>query len=215
MANVTKKRNYPNNYFAWYNDDVRLAILELDTTPSTTGVTVERWDTFSSDGDLTGTISAVAISGTTATYTCTAAHNLIVGDWITISGTTNFNDDDLASTKVVAIDGLTFDMTLSAGGASPESGLSATFLSKFVNDGLRMTYHSKYEDVTAQTNNLKTDIGLDSGLHPALLLYIQAVLYENTGDLKSSQYYRALFEKKIKKYPLRKSGVRYLAVPRL
>ena len=32
MAN----RNYPNNYFSWYNDDDRLAILVLDTT-STSG----------------------------------------------------------------------------------------------------------------------------------------------------------------------------------
>ena len=26
------KRTYPNNYFAWYNDDKRVAILALDTS---------------------------------------------------------------------------------------------------------------------------------------------------------------------------------------
>ena len=26
------ERNYPNDYFAWFNDDQRLAILSLDTT---------------------------------------------------------------------------------------------------------------------------------------------------------------------------------------
>ena len=25
------ERNYPNDYFAWYNDDQRIAILSLDT----------------------------------------------------------------------------------------------------------------------------------------------------------------------------------------
>ena len=29
---ATNKRTYPNNYFAWYNDDNRLAIVCEDTT---------------------------------------------------------------------------------------------------------------------------------------------------------------------------------------
>ena len=29
---ATTKRNYPNDYFAWYNDDQRLAIVEKVTS---------------------------------------------------------------------------------------------------------------------------------------------------------------------------------------
>ena len=40
------ERNYPNDYFAWFNDDQRLAILSLDTTSTTSGErTTERYDT--------------------------------------------------------------------------------------------------------------------------------------------------------------------------
>ena len=38
---------------------------------------------------------------------------------------------------------------------------------------------------------------------------------EGAGDLQRAQYFRAMFDKMVKQYPLRKSGVRALAVPRL
>ena len=40
-------------------------------------------------------------------------------------------------------------------------------------------------------------------------------MFEDSGDLERAQYFRVMFEKMIKQYPLRKSGVRTLAVPRL
>jgi len=50
MAN----RTYPNDYFAWYNDDRRLAILELDTSSTSSGQRVtEKYDTFQSEDDVT------------------------------------------------------------------------------------------------------------------------------------------------------------------
>jgi|TARA_R100000501_G_scaffold17639_2_gene33175 hypothetical protein len=46
---ATDKRSYPNSYFAWYNDDDRLAvvckILSNDTTDSTE-TSLDKYDTF-------------------------------------------------------------------------------------------------------------------------------------------------------------------------
>ena len=134
MAN----RTYPNNYFAWYNDDKRVAILCLDTTSTTSEQTKEPYDSYQ--------------------------------------------------------------------GAD-------------VSDGLRITYHSKYEtvstsDVTSDTD-ISTTFGLDTGMQNALLCYVKARLYDDQGDIQKAQYFRQMYEKSIKKYPSRKSGVRQLSVPRL
>ena len=138
------ERNYPNDYFAWFNDDQRLAILSLDTTSTDSSErTTERYDTFQGSGNLSGTITTVTLSSTTATYTTSAVHGLATNDRITVSGTTNFNDDDLASQAVTVTSTTQFTMTVSSGGAGNESGLSASFTSLFIDDGLRMTYKSK------------------------------------------------------------------------
>ena len=207
------KRTYLNDYFAWYNDDTRLAIVTLDTASDSSERTSEKYDSFQGTGDLSGTITGVTLSTKTATYTCSAAHNLVAGDRITISGTTNFNDADLASQEVQAIDGVTFDMTTSDAGASNESGLSASFTSYFINDGLRITYHAKYETVSALANDLQTAAGVDSGLHPAIVCFVKSRLFEDQGDVERAMYFRKMYEKSLKQYPSRRSGVRSLSVP--
>ena len=136
MAN----RTYPNDYFAWYNDDRRLAILELDTTATTTGERVtEKYDTFQSE-------------------------------------------DDVAA-------------------------------------GLRITYHSKYTTITSASSSLNGELssthGLDTGMQAYLLYYVKARLFEDQGNLQQAAYFRQMYEKELKRYPSRKSGVRHLAVPRL
>ena len=131
---ATNKRTYPNNYFVWYNDDSRVAILSEDTTATSGERTTEKYDTYQ-DGDVVS--------------------------------------------------------------------------------GLRITYHSKYKTADAVTDDLKTDIGLDSGMHVSVLCYIKARLFEDAGDLQKAQYFRAMYTKMMKQYPLRKTGVRQLAVPRL
>ena len=131
---ATNKRTYPNDYFAWYNDDDRLAILTQDTTATSGERTKEKYDTYQ--------------------------------------------------------------------GAD-------------VTNGIRITFHSKYEEVTAVDNNLKTHAGLDSALHNAVLCYVKARLYEDDEDLEYSAYYRRMYEQKVKKYRSRRSGVRVLSVPRL
>ena len=211
------KRNYPNDYYAWYNDDDRIAILERVTSTDSSQTHREVWDSFQSSGDLSGTITGVTRSSSTATYTTSAAHGLADNDRVSIAGTTNFNDDDLSS-QTVTVTGFsttTFGMTLSAASGATESGLSATFTSLFVDDGLRLTYHSKYSPVSAITDDLKTSSGLDSGMHHALVNYVKCRLFQDMGDIQQAEYYRKLFEEIFKKYPSRKSGVRYLSVPRI
>ena len=131
------KRNFPNNYFAWYNDDDRLAIvakvLSNDTSDSTE-TTVDTYDTYTGD--------------------------------------------DVAN-------------------------------------GIRIHAHSKYGNVSQLTDDLKDDSGVDTSLHSVILDYIKARLLEDAGDLQRAQYYRAKYERFIKQYPHRKSGIRVLSVPRL
>ena len=131
---ATNKRTYPNDYFAWYNDDNRVAILTQDTTATSGERTKEKYDTFQGDD---------------------------------------------------------------------------------VTNGLRVTYHSKYETIDAQTDDLKTTAGLDSGMHYSLLCYVRARMLEDAGQYEAAQYHRQMFEKIKNQYPMRKSGVRVLSVPRI
>ena len=89
MAN----RNFPNDYYAWYNDDSRLAILSKTTTSDTT-TSRELYDTFQGTGDLSGTITNMTIDGTTVTVTCSEAHGLTHSspqDRIAITGTRHYD----------------------------------------------------------------------------------------------------------------------------
>ena len=117
---ATTKRNFPNDYFAWYNDDDRLAIVARVLTndvSDSTETTLDKYDTY------------------------------------TDSSVTN---------------------------------------------GIRITFHSKYEEVTSTSHDLKTHAGLDSALHNAVLCYVKSRLYEDDEDLEYSQYFRAMYEQKIK-----------------
>ena len=84
-----------------------------------------------------------------------------------------------------------------------------------VTNGLRFNFHSKYETVDSVSDDLKSDIKLDSGLHPMVVCYVKARMYEDAGDLQTAQYFRMMYEKGMKQYPLRKSGVRQLSVPKM
>ena len=41
---TTNKRTYPNNYFAWYNDDNRIAILTEQLSTESGDITTEKYD---------------------------------------------------------------------------------------------------------------------------------------------------------------------------
>ena len=117
-----------------------------------------------------------------------------------------YNDDNRVA--IVAL-----DTAVSSGERTKEK--YDTYQGSDVSSGLRITFHSKYETVDAVTDDLKTNAGLDSGMHVSVLCYIKSRLFEDNGDLEKAQYFRAMYTKMMKEYPLRKTGVRNLAVPRL
>ena len=201
-------RTYPNDYFAWFNDDQRLAILCLDTTSTASSErTTEKYDSFQADGNLSGTITATSTSAGATVNVTSASHGLTTDDRITISSTTSY-DGDYAITLV---DTNTF--TISA--TNSESTETGSWTSLFIDNGLRLTYKSKYETVTAITEDLDDDIGLDTGLQPTLVCYMKARLYEDQGNMEQANYFRQMYEAQLMKQKSRKSGVRGLAVPNL
>ena len=132
---ATNNRTYPDDYFAWYNDDQRVGIVvKVSSSSSTDGLTSGEYDTYTGSN---------------------------------------------------------------------------------VTKGLRLHFHSKYEEITDISHDLKTNGGLDSALHNSILCYVKARLYEDTGNFQEAQYFRMMYEAKVRKHRSRKSGVRFLAVPRL
>ena len=131
------KRNFPNDYFAWYNDYDRLAIVAQVVSNDVSDSTETSTDTYD-------------------TYT----------------GSRKLN-------------------------------------------GIRIHYHAKYGKVSQITDDLRTDSGVDTSLQPAIIDYVKSRLLEDAGDLQRAAYYKAKYERTIKQYPHRKSGVRVLSVPRL
>ena len=152
-------RTYPNDYFAWFNDDQRIAILCLDTTSTTSSErTTEKYDTFQDGGNLSGTITATSTSAGASVNVTSASHGLTTDDRITISSTTSYD----GTYSITLVDVNTF--TISA--TNSESTETGSWVSLFVDDGLRITYKSKFETVSAVTEDLDDDIGLDTGFIP-------------------------------------------------
>jgi hypothetical protein len=209
---ATNKRTYPNSNFAWYNDEDRIAIVCEDTSQTGSETISEKYDTFQGTGNLSGTISSFAdyngtVAGTTKA-TCSASHGLATGDRVTI---TSSPDGDLdGNYSITRIDDDEFYFSKSHVAES-----SGTFTSLFIDNGLRITYAAKYGTIDAQSEDLKTDAGLDSGLHPAVLCYVKGRMFEDAGDLQKAQYFRGMYDKMMRQYPLRKSGVRTLSVPKM
>ena len=132
---ATNRRTYPNDYFAWYNDDNSLAIV---------------WHSLTTDSD----------KGTTA------------GEFDTYTGAD-------------------------------------------VSNGLRITYHGHYSPINSNLDQPMLATGLDAGLMPSLVCYLKARLYEDLGDFQKAMYFKQMFSRAMNQYPLRKSGVRTLSVPKL
>ena len=84
-----------------------------------------------------------------------------------------------------------------------------------VASGIRITYHGKYPQVENHDDDLFSDIGLDSGLHPCVVCYVKYRMFEDLGDMQKAMYFRKMFTDMFNKYPLRKSGVRRISVPRM
>jgi|TARA_R110002074_G_scaffold7799_1_gene32951 hypothetical protein len=216
---ATENRTYPNSNFAWYNDDNRIAIVCEDTTSVSGESTQEKYDTYQGSGTLTGNITATSTgAGPSVTFTSTA-HGLDSFDRVAISGTTSYDGNYGPGQTGQGITVLTADTFSVSGVTNSEANEGAvsgvTWTSLFIDKGLRITYKSKYSTIDAQTEDLKTEAGLDSGLHPAVVCYLKARMFEDMGDIQKAQYFKGMYDKMVKQYPLRKSGVRALSVPRL
>ena len=131
------KRDFPNDYFAWYNDDDRLGVL------------------------------------------CQVVSNDV---------------SDTAQTIQDKYD---------------------TYTGTSVTNGLRIHFHAKYGQVSQLTDDLRADSGVDTSLHPSIIDYVKSRLLEDMGDLQRAAYYKSKYERTIKQYPHRKSGIRALSVPKL
>ena len=127
---LSKKDGIEYNPFKWYD---RWQSYDLEFTVPSDYSNTNDWEIRFYGGAFGTTkntksakITAVSLSSTTATYTA-ASHGFSALDKVTISGTTNFNDADLANNTIqsVAGDGNSFTMTVSSGGASNESSLTA------------------------------------------------------------------------------------------
>ena len=212
MAN----RDTPNAYFAWYNDDDRLAIVVRQSDSNTSkGITSGEYDTFYDSGNLSGTITTFADNGDGTVRVTDAGHGLATGDTISI---TSSPDNDYATASadsggdytVTKVNTNLFDIT-----ATYVAEVSGSWTSLFVDEGIRMTVHSKYETVTAITDDLQDTCGLDSIMHSNILDYVKSRVLEDMGQIEPSQYFRKKFEIGVAKKPTRRSGVRFLAVPDL
>ena len=119
-----------------------------------------------------------------------------------------YNDD-----KRLAV--LCLDTTSTSGERTKEK--YDTYQDADVTNGLRLTYHSKYEAVTTSslTSELSTTNGVDTGMQDLISCFIKSRLYEDMGDLEKAQYYRKMYELELRQYPSRKSGVRVLSVPHM
>ena len=95
------------------------------------------------------------------------------------------------------------------------SGEYDTYLDSTVSNGIQLTIHSKYEELTEITDDLQVDAKLDSVMHTYVLDYVKSRILEDMGQIEPSQYFRKRFEVGIARKPSRKSGVRVLAVPNL
>ena len=207
---ATNKRTYPNSYFAWYNDDTRLAIVTQDTTAVSGERTTEKYDTFQGTGDLSENITASSTSAGAFVDFTSASHGLAVNDRVEISGTTSYDGNHAVT---LTGDANTFRIVATNSTSNEGASSGVTWTSLFINDGLRVTYHAKYETVSAGTDNLQTGAGVDSGLHPAIVCFVKSRLYEDQGDMEKSTYFRRMYDKMLMQYPSRRSGVRSLAVP--
>ena len=118
-----------------------------------------------------------------------------------------YNDDDRLAIVVRQ------DNTNSSKGTI--SGEYDTYLDSTVTNGIKMTVHSKYETVSALTNDLADNAGVDSTMHSYILDYVKSRVLEDMGQIEPSMYFRTKYENGISKTPTRRTGVRVLLVPEL
>ena len=84
-----------------------------------------------------------------------------------------------------------------------------------VSEGIRIKYTSKYEAAQYYDSNFKTDNGVDSGLHVAILEYVKHRLEEDNGDVQKSAYFLQKYRRKVSTYSHSRKGARGILLPQL
>ena len=84
-----------------------------------------------------------------------------------------------------------------------------------VGDGLRIHYTAKYEAAQYFDNNFRDDLGVDSGLHIAILEFVKHRLEEDLGNIQKSAYFLQKYKQKINTYPHSRKGIRGIKLPPL
>lgn len=82
-----------------------------------------------------------------------------------------------------------------------------------ISDGIRIKYTSKYEAAQYYDSNFRTDNGVDSGLHVAILEYVKHRLEEDNGDMQKSAYFLQKYRRKLSTYSHSRKGARGILLP--
>jgi len=140
-------------------------------------------------------------------------HLQLHGRWIAITSSPDSYYDTASSNSdgnysITVINSSTFYIT-----ATYSAEDSGSWASLFIDNGLRITYKAKYSTVDAVADDLSSDIGLDTSLHPQLVCYVKSRLYEDQGNFEQASYFRNMYETQMMKQRSRKSGIRNLTVP--
>ena len=143
---ITGTRHYDGNY-------------TVASTPSTTTFTFAS----SALAATADTISSLGALGGFVTATTSVAHGYSVGDSVYIDALNNDYDAAVTIASVPSSTQFTYSTSLGNATTSGVVGDTGSFYSQVAN-GIRVSYHSKYTDVSAQTNDLYTDAGLDLSL---------------------------------------------------
>ena len=123
---ATNKRTYPNDYFAWYNDEDRIAIICEDTTSTSGERTQEKYDTFQGTGNLSGNITASSTAAGAFVNFTSASHGLTVGDRVEVSGTTSYDGNHAVT---VVDDANTFRIAATNSESNEGASTGVTFTS--------------------------------------------------------------------------------------
>ena len=75
------------------------------------------------------------------------------------------------------------------------SGEYDTYTDDTVTDGLRITFHSKYEAVTLLTDDLEAGSGLDSTIHSLVVDYVKSRILEDSNQFQEAQFFILKYDK--------------------
>ena len=86
---------------------------------------------------------------------------------------------------------------------------------KVIANGYKDTRNQKFDAAQYFDNNFRDDLGVDSGLHIAILEFVKHRLEEDLGNIQKSAYFLQKYKQKISTYPHSRKGTRGIKLPPL